>query len=322
MESGFENFIRLEIKLLLLCWLYHHNSQSILTKLPKTMNIKPFILLASLGLLASCDTKKEEGGSSDSTAVAEASLEQIWATDTTLMTPESVLLNNDVLYVSLIDGQGGERDGKGGLAKVGTDGQIIDANWVTGLSAPKGMGIIAGKLYVTDLTDLVEIDLATGKVLQKMAVEGADFLNDLSIASDGTIYFSDMNTGKIHTLKDGQIATYHEGIDNPNGVLALSDGLLYTESGKLQKIDAQKNVTTLAGGMDKSTDGIEEISPGEYLVSCWAGEVYHVKDGTATKLLDTKDAKSNTADIGYDAAKKIVYVPTFFKNSVVAYQLK
>lgn len=285
------------------------------------MNIKPFILLASLGLMASCDTKTDDGDGMDSTAVVEASLEQIWATDTTLMTPESVLLDNDMLYVSLIDGQGGEKDGKGGIAKVGTDGQIIDASWVTGLSAPKGMGIKDGKLYVTDLTDLVEIDLATGKILQKMAVEGAAGLNDVSIAGDGTVYFTDKNTGKIHTLKDGQVATYHEGIDNPNGVLAVSDGLLYTESGKLQKIDAQKNVTTLGEGMDKSTDGIEEVSPGEYLVSCWAGEIYHVKDGVATKLLDTKDMKSNTADIGYDAAKKIVYVPTFFKNSVVAYQL-
>ncbi len=286
------------------------------------MNIKPFILLASLGLLASCDTKKDESEGIDSTTVAEASLEEIWSTDTTLMTPESVLLNDGTLYVSLIDGQGGDKDGKGGVAKVGTDGQIIDANWVTGLSAPKGMGVTDGNLYVTDLTDLVQIDLATGKIVKKMAVEGATGLNDVSVGSDGTVYFSDKNTGKIHTLKDGAIATYHEGIDNPNGVLAVSDGLLYTESGKLQKIDAQKNVTTLADGMDKSTDGIEEVSPGEYLVSCWAGEVYHVKDGTATKLLDTKNIQSNTADIGYDAAKKIVYVPTFFKNKVVAYQLK
>ncbi len=288
------------------------------------MNIKPFILLASLGLLASCDTKKEAGSDQDSTAVAEASLEQIWATDTTLRTPESVLLDspNNLLYVSLIDGQGGDKDGKGGIAKVGTDGKIIDANWVTGLSAPKGMAITGGQLYVTDLTELVQIDLATGKITKKIVVEGAAGLNDVTVDGNGTIYFSDKNAGKIHTYKDGQVATYHEGIDNPNGVLAVSDGLLYTESGKLQKLDAQKNVTTLGEGMDKSTDGIEEVSPGEYLVSCWAGEIYHVKDGQATKLLDTKDAKSNTADIGYDAAKKIVYVPTFFKNSVVAYQLK
>ncbi len=227
-----------------------------------------------------------------------------------------------LLYVSLIDGQGGEKDGKGGVAKVGTDGQIIDANWVTGLSAPKGMGIMDGNLYVTDLTELVQIELATGKILQKMPVDGAKSLNDISVGEDGVLYFSDKGDGKLYTLKGGQIAMYHEGIDNPNGVLSVSDGLLYTESGKLMKIDAAKNVTTLAEGMDKSTDGIEEVSPGEYIVSCWAGEVYHVKDGTATKLLDTKDIDSNTADIGYDAAKKIVYVPTFFKNSVVAYQLR
>lgn len=289
------------------------------------MNIKPFILLASLGFLASCDTKKQESSDQkDTTVVAEASLEQIWVTDTTLKTPESVLFDgsNNVLYVSLIDGAPDGKDGKGGIAKVGTDGKIIDANWVTGLSAPKGMGMAGNQLYVTDLMDLVQIDIPSGKIVKKTPVEGAVFLNDVAVGKDGVVYFSDMKTGKIHTYQDGKVATYHEGIDNPNGVLVVSDGVLYTESGKLQKMGADKKVTTLAEGMDNSTDGIEEVSPGEYLVSCWSGEVYHVKGGVATKLLDTKADKVNSADIGYDAAKKIVYVPTFFKNSVVAYQLK
>ena len=288
------------------------------------MNIKPFILLASLGLLASCDTKKQEGSDQDSTVVAEASLEQIWATDTTLMTPESVLFDgsNNVLYVSLIDGAPDGKDGKGGIAKVGTDGKIIDANWVTGLSAPKGMGMAGNQLYVTDLTDLVQIDIPSGKIVKKTPVEGAVFLNDVSADKQGNVYFTDMRAGKIHMLKDGKITTVLDSINNPNGVLAVADGILFTESGKLQKLDAQNNKTTLAEGMDGSTDGIEEVAPGEYLVSCWVGEIYHVKDGVATKLLDTKADKINSADIGYDAAKKIVYVPTFFKNSVVAYQLK
>jgi hypothetical protein len=289
------------------------------------MNIKPFILLASLGFLASCDTKKEEGSDQDSTVVAEASLEQIWSTDTTLQVPESVLFDgsNNVLYVSLIDGAPDGKDGKGGIAKVGTDGKIIDANWVTGLSAPKGMAILNGMLYVTDLTDLVQIDLASGKVSKKTPVEGAVFLNDVSADKQGNVYFTDMRAGKIHLLKDGQVTTVLDSITNPNGILVVEDGIVFTESGKLQKLDAQNNKTTLAEGMDGSTDGIEEVAPGEYLVSCWAGEIYHVKpDGTTTKLLDTKADKVNSADIGYDASKKIVYVPTFFKKGVVAYQLK
>lgn len=289
------------------------------------MNIKPFILLASLGLLASCDTKKEAGSDQDSTAVAEASLEQIWSTDTTVLTPESVLFDgaNNVLYVSQINGAPDGKDGKGGIAKVGTDGKIMDLNWVTGLSAPKGMGISNGMLYVTDLTDLVQIELASGKIVKKIPVAGAVFLNDVSADKQGNVYFTDMRAGKIHLMKDGQVTTLLDSINNPNGILAVADGIVFTESGKLQKLDAQNNKTTLAEGMDSSTDGIEEVAPGEYLVSCWAGEIYHVKpDGTTTKLLDTKADKINSADIGYDAAKKIVYVPTFFKNSVVAYQLK
>ena len=280
--------------------------------------------MASLGLLASCDTKNQAGSDQDSTVVAEASLEQIWATDTTLMTPESVLFDgsNNVLYVSLIDGAPDGKDGKGGIAKVGTDGKIIDANWVTGLSAPKGMGMAGNQLYVTDLTDLVQIDIPSGKIVKKTPVEGAVFLNDVSADKQGNVYFTDMRAGKIHMLKDGKITTVLDSINNPNGVLAVADGILFTESGKLQKLDAQNKKTTLAEGMDGSTDGIEEVAPGEYLVSCWVGEIYHVKDGVATKLLDTKADKINSADIGYDAAKKIVYVPTFFKNSVVAYQLK
>jgi len=290
------------------------------------MDIKPFILLASLGLLASCDSKKEEGSDQDSTAVvSEMSLEQVWSTDTTLQVPESVLFDgsNNVLYVSLIDGAPDGKDGKGGIAKVGTDGQIIDANWITGLSAPKGMGLAGDQLYVTDLTDLVQIDIPSGKIVKKTPVEGSVFLNDVSVDKQGNVYFTDMRAGKIHLLKDGEVTTVLDSINNPNGILVVEDGLVFTESGKLQKLDAQNNKTTLAEGMDSSTDGIEEVAPGEYLVSCWAGEIYHVKpDGTTTKLMDTKESKTNSADIGYDASKKIVYVPTFFKKGVVAYQLK
>ena len=75
--------------------------------------------------------------------------------------------------------------------------------------------------------------------------------------------------------------------------------------------------------MDGGTDGIENVEGKDFLVSCWGGTVWYVKeDGTKTLLLDTREQKINAADIGYDAKNKIVYVPTFWKNSVVAYQLQ
>ena len=61
----------------------------------------------------------------------------------------------------------------------------------------------------------------------------------------------------------------------------------------------------------------------DFVVSAWVGVVYYVKkDGTKTQLLDTRAQKLNTADIGFDKTRQIIYVPTFFGNSVTAYQLK
>lgn len=256
---------------------------------------------------------------------AQNTLTEIWATEGTIPVPESVFYSeaDKILYVAQIDGKSGEKDGKGAIGKLGLDGKVIDLNWVSGLNAPKGMGKLGSKFYVADVTDIVEIDFKSGKILQKYPVEDSKFLNDLTIDSKGNIYVSDSDTHKVHLLKDGKVSTYYETLTRPNGLLAIGTDLLILDSGSLIKLDANKKPTTIAEGLDKSTDGIVEVKPGEYVVSCWAGVIYYVKsDGSKELMLDTKAAGSNTADIGYDAKKKIVYVPTFLKNSVVAYQLK
>ncbi|GGH46443.1 ATP/GTP-binding protein [Dyadobacter endophyticus] len=256
---------------------------------------------------------------------AQHSLTQLWSSEATLPVPESVLYSasGKAIYVAQIDGKAGEKDGKGGIAKVGLDGKIIAQDWVTGLNAPKGMGIKGGKLFVADVTEVVEIDIKSGKIDKKHEIEGAKFLNDLTIDSKGTIYVSDSDTKKVHAIKDGKVSTYFEDLTRPNGLLAVGSDLLIADSGTLKKLTPSKQITVVAEGMDKSTDGIEQVKPGEYIVSCWAGVIYYVKsDGTTEKLLDTSAEKTNSADIGYDPAKKIVYVPTFMKNNVVAYQLK
>jgi len=106
-------------------------------------------------------------------------------------------------------------------------------------------------------------------------------------------------------------------------LLAIGNDLYVLASGTLYKADANKKLTRIAEGMDESTDGVEQVTPGEFLVSCWNGIVYYVKaDGSKQTLFDTRAEKINSADIGYDAKNKIVYVPTFFRKSIVAYQLK
>lgn len=257
-------------------------------------------------------------------AKAQHQLTKLWSTDTIVPVPESVLFDghNKVLYVSLIDGDPGKKDNQGGVAKIGLDGKIINMNWITGLSAPKGMGIFKNTLYVADIDQVVAADITTGKITQKISVDGAQFLNDITIANDGTVFVSDSRKGNVIAIKNGKAAEYAADFKGPNGLLAVGSDLYVLASGTLYKLDANKQRTTIAEGMETSTDGIEQVKPGEFIVSAWSGVVYNVANGKTEVMLDTRNEKSNTADIGYDSKNKIVYVPTFFKKSVVAYQYK
>lgn len=255
----------------------------------------------------------------------EPKLEKIWTTDSLLKVPESVLFDaaNKVLYVSNIDGQPGGKDGKGSVGKVGLDGKIIAVEWISGLNAPKGMGLYKNKLYVSDLNEVVVIDIKKGTITEKITVPDAVFLNDITIDNKGTIYVSDSRTLKVYKIENGTVFLLVDKLQGPNGLLAIKDGLLILDRGSLLKMTSDGQLSKLADGMDPATDGIEMIKEKEYIVSCWSGIVYYVyANGNKTTLLDTRNDKMNSADIGYDAKRKIVYVPTFYRNTVTAYQLK
>src|SRR3712207_6954360 len=57
------------------------------------------------------------------------------------------------------------------------------ANWVTGPNAPKGMRAHKGVLWVSDIDQIISIDIATGKITRRLKVSGARFLNDVAIDS-------------------------------------------------------------------------------------------------------------------------------------------
>src|SRR5687767_4908802 len=249
-----------------------------------------------------------------------------WETEATLKTPESVLYDagGKVLYVSNIDGkEPWAKDNAGSIAKVGLDGKVIAAEWVKGLQAPKGMALHNGKLYVADIDRMVVIDVAKGAIAETIPIEGSQQLNDVTVDKAGVVYVSDMKGLRIHSITKGKPAVFLEGgFKRPNGVLAHGDDFYVADSGALIKIGKDKKRTTIVEGMDPSTDGIEHVKGDEFIVSCWAGAIYHVKGNEKTQILDTRPQKPNSADIGYDAKNRIVYVPTFFTNTVVAYELK
>ncbi|MBL0743233.1 SMP-30/gluconolactonase/LRE family protein [Chryseolinea lacunae] len=261
-------------------------------------------------------------------AASAQSLALKWKTDTLLRVPESVLLDakNNVLYVANIDGQPDGKDGVGSIAKVSPTGKIINAAWVTGLDAPKGMGLYKNNLYVADISKVTTIDIATGKITASVEIPDAKFLNDITIDAKGNVYVSDTGASKIYVVKDGKATLYFESAElkGVNGLLALGNTLYVVDfaTGQNYKLSADKKLTPFAKTAE-GADGVVLVGKEEYLVSSWNGQVDFVNaKGEVTKLLDTREQKWNAADIEFDAKTNTLFVPTFFANTVMAYTFK
>lgn len=257
------------------------------------------------------------------------SLTQVWQSDTTLRTPESVYYDaqNKRLLVANINKMNVDApDGDGFISVLTTDGKIKTLEWAKGLNDPKGMGVVKNSLFVADLKDLVEIDLKSGKIIKRHAAPNAVMLNDVSVSPKGEVFASDSRGHKLYRYADGKLELFLDdpNLQAPNGVFAEKDYLIVASAGtgNLWKLDYNTKKYESWAMTNKTADGI--LKHGDnYLISCWHGEIYCVSpSGKTWKLIDSKDAKINTADFGYIPQQKKVLVPNFYKNMVTAYEIK
>lgn len=255
-------------------------------------------------------------------------LKLVWETDTIFKTPESVLWDskNEVIYVSNLNLNPREKDGNGSIGKINSKGEIIQAEWVPGLNSPKGMVLLDNKLWVADIDEMVCIEVNTGEVVKKITVPNAGLLNDLTSDNMGAIYISDTDSNAIYKLENDSITLIsNQGLSAPNGLLFDSGRLLLASMGSTDfaAVDLVTGVkSVIATGVNKG-DGIAKINKNEYIVSDWFGELFLISpDSTKQSLLKTSELKINAADIDYIASKKLLLVPTFFKNKIMAYKLE
>src|SRR6476469_1633550 len=124
-------------------------------------------------------------------------LKPLWQTDSVVAIPESVLADatHNILYVSLINGGPWDADGKGGIARLKPDGSGYDSTFITGLNAPKGLGLSGNRLYAADISEVAVINVAQKKVEKRIPIEGASGLNDIAVSDKGVVYVSDSKTG-------------------------------------------------------------------------------------------------------------------------------
>jgi hypothetical protein len=255
-----------------------------------------------------------------------------------LETPESALPDSDasVIYVSNIAGKPTEKDGNGYISKVSIDGRMLEAKWVTGLDAPKGLIKSGGKVFVSDIDKLVEIDVASGKIAAKHEAPGAKFLNDTAVDGVGNVYVSDMLTNVIWRLSGGKLEPWlsADALINPNGLFVDGDQLVVAAWGVMAedwstKVPGHllavslkdKSVKALGSGAPVGNlDGLEPLGKDSFLVSDWAaGKVFRIaRSGEATELIALS---SGSADLGYDAKSKTAFIPLMKDGKLVAYRI-
>jgi DNA-binding beta-propeller fold protein YncE len=280
--------------------------------------------------LISCTSQKKKSGedAGDAAAVKKFELVEAWKTDTLLRVPESVIYDkdNDVLYVSNLNYEPRMKDGNGFISRLSTSGEILDLKWVEDMSSPKGLGIYEGKLYVSDIDEVIVIDIAMGEIEDRIVIEGAKMINDINIDSQGNVYVSDSDSNSIFQISNGVVSNWlSEGLNAPNGLLVDGDRLLLASMGSqdFAAINlATKEINVISDSI-YAGDGIARVGiPGHFLVSDWNGQVFMIyPDGSKVTLLDTREEETGAADIDFILENNLLLVPTFYKHTVVAYKL-
>lgn len=285
-----------------------------------------FTILAFISCSQNKQKSKPENGSNKTHS--KYKLELVWESDTLVKTPESVLLDrtSNILYVSCVNQNPWEKDGNGYISKMDKSGNIIDLKWVEGLNGPKGLGISGNSLFVADIDVLVEIDLNSGKIVNKVKVAGKPELNDVTVGPNGAVYVSGSGSNVIYKLEKGSLVGIYKGKDGErlNGLYREKNRMLMltSSSSEFKQLPNHAANTEIIATKLGHGDGIAPIGDKRYLCSDWSGAIYYISAfGDKIELLNTIEKGENAADIDYSINDNLLFVPTFFKNRVKAYKL-
>lgn len=268
-----------------------------------------------------------------------ASSSPMWAAHDSIDAPESVHydLKSNQIFVSNISGAGNEKDGRGWIQILNTNGQVIKDKWIEGLNAPKGMRAHNGLLWVTDIDSVLAFEIQSGRMVKKISVANSKFLNDVAITDDGDVFVSDTLGRVIYRIRGDHQEVFFQGdeTESPNGLLIRSDELIVaawglaaddwstTVAGRLYSLNLQTGQKTLITKDPLGNlDGLEVATDGSYIVSDWvSGKIYKISiEGFVSTFLI--DPIPSAADIGYIPATDTLLIPYMNKNEVRAFNLK
>lgn len=260
---------------------------------------------------------------------------EVWRTGG-FATPESAYYDaqSDTIFVSVMGAMGPEAATDGRIATLSPEGDVREEEWATGLTDPKGMASMDGRLYVADVDGVHVFDISSGTEETTIPLPGAMFPNDVTIAEDGTIYVSDMMGNAIYRITDGTAEVWAQAgeVTLPNGLVADGDRLIVGSMGAglapdfsvetpggLFAIDfATGEVTPLQNAQDiGSIDGVIQMDGAYVYDDNPTGTVYRWQDGSNEEILQVE---GGAADLG--AMGDTILIPNLNTGEVTAYRLQ
>ncbi|MDQ8187182.1 hypothetical protein [Pelagicoccus sp. SDUM812002] len=256
-----------------------------------------------------------------------AELSLLWEIKNGVRGPESIVYDSkrDCLYVSNYNVETpNEELGTDSVGKISRDGELIDTDWLDGLSSPLGMEIHDDHLYVVERGRISVFDIALGESIELIQTPNSVFLNDLTLTPEGTIFATDPRANAIYRITDGKLERWASGdqFTGVNGIMDDAENLLVGTSGDaaLIAINKQtKSVSILARFEGGILDGIQKADTG-YFVSLYHGELFRIEPGNPPKrILDTRERGLNCANFLYINDTNSLYIPELRNNSISAY---
>jgi len=234
------------------------------------------------------------------------------------------------------------------VSLINTDGTLHTTKWIgvqnpgqrsalsppLVLNDPLGSEIADGILYFADrdggtsdsdptVAVIRRFDLETGTPLDDIRIENSPWINDITVADDGTIYTT--QSGDIgpdasseswriwEITPDGKISVFSVGepINVPNGIAIDPDGNIVVVNFGNQDVltfSPDGNLIKTEQAVQTGSDGIEIIPDGtKYVSSVTQGGISRIRPGESAELI--AENIPSAASICYDSGSNQLVIP-------------
>jgi len=269
--------------------------------------------------------------------VSKGAPKALWTLSENLKTPESIVYDptSATYFVSNTNGDGMAKDGNGYISQITLDGKVKKAQWATGLNGPKGLAIKDNSLWVSDIDELVEIELKSGKVLKKLKIDGAKFLNDIATTPE-FLFVTDTLANQIYKYDGKKVLPLSTKVnfDSPNG-LVIQDGKLYVsswgevtdfsqkpkEAGRIYSLSLDGSNKTYISKSFGNLDGMRKIKDTYFATDWVTGQLYSIDSKGKVTLINQGQQGYADLEARLENEKTILVIPLMVENKIIALEI-